>query len=53
MKGVALNKKLTEEEIEKQMDKALDKIPMEIKKIKLVLSIIKRFNRLKTIFKFK
>ncbi|MDO5787963.1 MAG: hypothetical protein Q4P79_00760 [Fusobacterium sp.] len=48
-----MNKRLTEEEIEKQMDKALDKIPMEIKKIKLVLFIIKRFNRLKTIFKFK
>lgn len=53
MKGVALSKRLTEEEIEKQMEKALDKIPMEMKKIKFVLAIIKKINRLKTIFKLR
>lgn len=53
MKGVTLSKRLTEEEIEKQMEKALDKIPMEMKKIKFVLAIIKKINRLKTIFKLR
>ena len=42
MKGVTLKKNLTEEEIEKQMEKALDKIPMEMKKIKFNIDIIKR-----------
>ena len=53
MKGVTLKKNLTEEEIEKQMEKALDKIPMEMKKIKFILTIVKKFNKLKTIFKLR
>lgn len=53
VKGVTLKKNLTEEEIEKQMEKALDKIPMEMKKIKFILAIVKKFNRLKTIFKLR
>ena len=48
-----MKKNLTEEEIEKQMEKALDKIPIEMKKIKFVLAIIKKINRLKTIFKLR
>lgn len=36
-------------EIEKQMDKALEKIPFEIKKIKFMLWIVKK---IKGIFKF-
>lgn len=53
VKGVTLKKNLTEEEIEKQMEKALDKIPMEMKKIKFILTIVKKFNKLKTIFKLR
>ena len=53
MKGVTLKKNLTEEVIEKQMEKALDKIPMEMKKIKFILTIVKKFNKLKTIFKLR
>lgn len=47
-----MKKKLTEQEIEIQMEKALDKIPFEIKKIKIALEIVKRVKRLKKIFKF-
>lgn len=40
---------MTESEIEKQMDKALEKIPYEIKKIKIILWIVKK---IKGILKF-
>lgn len=40
---------MSEIEIEKQMDKALEKIPFEIKKIKFMLWIVKK---IKGIFKF-
>lgn len=44
---------MTEKEIELQMERALDKIPFEMKKIKFVLGIIKRVKKIKGIFKFK
>lgn len=44
---------MSEVEIEKQMEKALDKIPFEIKKIKFILSLVKKINRLKIFFKIK
>ena len=44
---------LKEKEIELQMEKALDKIPFEIKKIKFALGVIKRIKKVKMIFKFK
>lgn len=47
-----MKKILSEQEIEIQMEKALDKIPFEIKKIKIALEIVKRVKRLKKIFKF-
>lgn len=42
---------MTEKEIELQMDKALKKVPFEVKKIKIILEIVKKYKRLKTIFK--
>lgn len=48
LKGVILKKLLTEEEIEKQMRKSLEKIPFEMKKIKFILAIVKKINKLKT-----
>ena len=36
---------MTEKEIELSMDKALKKLPFEIKKIKFVLAVIKFFKR--------
>lgn len=36
---------MTEIEIEKSMERAIKKLPLEIKKIKLVLSIIKFFKK--------
>ena len=48
-----MKKILTEKEIEIQMDKALDKVPFEIKKIKFALGVIKRIKKVKMIFKFK
>lgn len=38
---------MTEKEIEISMDKALKKLPFEIKKIKIILEIIKFFKGLK------
>ncbi len=35
------------EELEKQMNKAIKKLPMEMKKIKLVLWILKKVNSVK------
>lgn len=48
-----MKNRISEEEIEKQMEKALDKIPFEIKKIKFILLLIKKINKLKSLFKFK
>lgn len=48
---INLKKKLSEQEIELQMERALKKIPFEVKKIKFVLEIVKRVKRLKKIFK--
>ncbi|WP_410207508.1 hypothetical protein [Fusobacterium sp.] len=52
MKGeiIILKRKLSEKEIEAQMEKALKKIPFEIKKIKFLLSIVKSFKKIKSIF---
>ncbi len=41
----------TEKEIELQMERSLEKIPFEIKKIKFLLSIIKSYKKLISIFK--
>ncbi|WP_300328180.1 hypothetical protein [Fusobacterium sp.] len=41
----------TDEEIELQMEKAIDKIPWEIKKIKIILSIVKTIRKIKGFFK--
>jgi len=35
------------EELEKQMDRAIKKLPMEMKKIKLVLWVLKKINSVK------
>ncbi|CAK7032131.1 MULTISPECIES: hypothetical protein [Fusobacterium] len=48
-----MKKVLTEKEIEIQMEKALNKIPFEIKKIKFALEVVKKIKRLKMIFKIK
>ncbi|MDU1910743.1 hypothetical protein [Fusobacterium sp.] len=48
-----MKKVLTEKEIEIQMEKALNKIPFEIIKIKFALGVIKRIKKIKMIFKFK
>lgn len=44
---------MSEVEIEKQMEKALDKIPFEMKKIKFILSIVKKINKIKSLFKWR
>lgn len=49
MKEKLLKKVLNEKEIELQMEKALDKIPFEIKKIKFALGVIKRIKKVKMI----
>ena len=36
---------MTEQEIELSMEKALKKLPVEIKKIKFILAVIKFFKR--------
>jgi len=42
---------MTEKEIELSMDKALKKLPFEIKKIKFALALVKFFKRLREKFK--
>ena len=42
---------MTDKEIEIQMEKAIDKIPREIKKIKVILFLIKNFRKLKGFLK--
>lgn len=41
----------TEKEIELQMERSLEKIPFEIKKIKFLLSVIKSYKKFISIFK--
>lgn len=41
----------TDEEIELQMEKSIDKIPWEIKKIKIILSLVKTIRKIKGFFK--
>lgn len=36
---------MTEKEIEQSMEKAIKKLPLEIKKIKFILAVIKFFKR--------
>ena len=43
---------MTEKEINLQMEKALEKVPFEIKKIKFILSLVKISKKVKKIFKF-
>lgn len=43
---------LTEKEIEEQMEKSIKKIPFEMKKIKFILYILKKFKKIKSFFKF-
>lgn len=42
---------MTEKEIEKQMSIAVKKVPFEVKKIKLVLFLIKKYKKFISIFK--
>lgn len=42
---------MTDREIEIQMEKAIDKIPWEIKKIKVILFLTKNFRKLKGFLK--
>lgn len=41
---------MTEQEIEIQMKKAAQKVPYEIKKIKILLALVKFFKKIKSIF---
>ncbi|MEG0516150.1 MAG: hypothetical protein RR523_10925 [Cetobacterium sp.] len=43
---------MTEKEIENQMLKSLNKIPFEIRKIKFILSVLKKVKSLKNTFRF-
>lgn len=45
-----MGEKMTDKEIELQMEKAIEKIPWEIKKIKLILFIIKKIKKFKSLF---
>ena len=42
---------MTEQEIEKQMEIAAKKVPFEIKKIKFILFLVKKYKRLMRLFK--
>lgn len=44
---------MTDLEIEKQMEKALKKIPFEVKKIKFILFLVKKWKNLIRLFKIK
>lgn len=46
-----MKKRLEEKDIEIQMEKSLDKIPWEMKKIKFILTLVKRINKLRKVFK--
>lgn len=42
---------MTEKEIEEQMARAVKKVPFEVKKIKLILFLIKKYKKFISIFK--
>lgn len=42
---------MTEAEIEKQMDKAVKRVPFEVKKIKFILFLIKKYKNILKLFK--
>ena len=42
---------MTEKEIEEQMEKAVKKVPFEVKKIKVILFLIKKYKKFIKIFK--
>ena len=42
---------VTEKEIEEQMEKAVKKVPFEVKKIKVILFLIKKYKKFISIFK--
>ena len=42
---------MTEKEIEEQKEKAVKKVPFEVKKIKVILFLIKKYKKFISIFK--
>ena len=42
---------MTEKEIEEQMERAVKKVPFEVKKIKFILFLIKKYKKFIEIFK--
>lgn len=42
---------MTEKEIEEQMEKAVKKVPFEVKKIKVILFLIKKYKKFISIFR--
>ncbi|WP_300356559.1 hypothetical protein [Fusobacterium sp.] len=42
---------MTEKEIEEQMSRAVKKVPFEVRKIKLILFLIKKYKKFVSIFK--
>lgn len=42
---------MTEKEIEEQMARAVKKVPFEVKKIKVILFLIKKYKKFISIFK--
>ena len=42
---------MTEKEIEEQMERAVKKVPFEIKKIKMILFLVKKYRKFVSIFK--
>lgn len=42
---------MTEKEIEEQMERAVKKVPFEVKKIKFILFLIKKYKKFIGIFK--
>lgn len=45
-----MGKDLTDDEIDKQLDEKLNKIPFEMKKVKLILWLLKKIKGIKKIF---
>lgn len=48
-----LKSNLSEEDFERQLHESIKKIPWEMKKVKLYLSILKKINYIKNFFTFK
>lgn len=42
---------MTEKEVEEQMSRAVKKVPFEVRKIKLILFLIKKYKKFVSIFK--